>query len=667
MAERFAALEITTAYDLLAHLPFRYEDLREPTPAARLGSVADGEENALGTIVAVRERRARIAIIEAVVEDASGAFTAVWFGRSYMFGKLKAGMRVFVRGRGERTLGGVKLRVSSHRVFAEGEPYVGEIVPIYRATKDLPSRRIRAIVAANLGRLLALELDELPAAMERAQHFPDVRAAFAQVHQPTDMAAAQAAHERLIFGEFFALALAAALKRARRAHEGGAAKLRVPGDLFDRFTRQLPFAPTAAQARAIGEIWHDLARSAPMNRLLQGDVGSGKTLVAAGAVLAAAHAGFQSALMAPTEILAAQHAAKLAPLLLPFGITVEVLFGSLPAKARAGVLARIGSGAAALAVGTHALLTESVEFKNLALAIVDEQHRFGVAHRAKLRAKGAHPHTLHMTATPIPRTLAQTLYADLDVSVLDELPPGRTPVQTFVLRSSRKPRAYELVRKTAARGGQAYVVTPAIDESENAIASAIAEAEQLQRTVFSDLRVALLHGRLSAREQEAAMRAFVRGEVAVLIATTIIEVGVDVPNASLMIVLDAHRFGLAQLHQLRGRVGRGAQASYCVLIAPDDVADVERLHVLERTADGFEIAEEDLRLRAAGELAGTAQSGASQLRFGNLVADFAIYARAKREADAIVSADPELRRPEHAALPALIDAQSSARAMLLSS
>jgi ATP-dependent DNA helicase RecG len=403
-----------------------------------------------------------------------------------------------------------------------------------------------------------------------------------------------------------------------------------------------------------------------MNRLLQGDVGSGKTLVAAAAIVLAARNGVQSALMAPTEILAAQHARRLAPLLLPFGVRVDALFGSLGARQREGTLARLASGECDLAVGTHALIVEGVEFADLGLAIIDEQHRFGVAQRAALRSKSRAPHTLHMTATPIPRTLAQTKYADLDLSVIDELPPGRTPIETFVLRESRKFLAYEFVRKNVAAGRQAYVVAPAIDESESALTSALGELEVLRRDVFPDLQVALLHGRLPSREKDAVMEAFARGENDVLMATTVVEVGVDVPNASLMVILDAHRYGLAQLHQLRGRVGRGVARSYCVLIAPDDRGSVERLEVLARTTDGFEIAEADLRLRGEGEFAGTAQAGGGTL-LGSIAGDFALYMRAKADADALVSSDPQLARPEHAGLRDLLDDDATARATFVSS
>ena len=405
----------------------------------------------------------------------------------------------------------------------------------------------------------------------------------------------------------------------------------------------------------IDEIWSDLRSTHAMNRLLQGDVGSGKTLVAAAAIVAAAEAGVQSALMAPTEILAAQHAQKLAPFLFPFGIAVEAVFGSMGASARRNANDRIATGEALLAVGTHALLTESVGFRRLGLAIIDEQHRFGVEQRAALRAKseGA-PHTLHMTATPIPRTLAQTRYADLDLSVIDELPPGRTPIETYIIRESRKERVYEFVRKNVARGHQAYVVAPAIeaDEAGN-LTAALVEVERVRERDLAGLRVEVLHGRMHSRDKEAVMGRFSRGETDVLVSTTVVEVGVDVPNASVMVVLDAQRYGLAQLHQLRGRVGRGAARSYCLLVAPDEAAEARRLDILAETDDGFRIAEEDLRLRRAGDLAGTQQAGLGSGTFGDIVQDFSVYLEAKREADAIVSSDPGLERPEHGRLRSL--------------
>ena len=668
-AEKFAELGIRSAEDLLNDFPYRYEDLRFPTPAAQLASHDTAEENAVGRIVWVRERRARnLAIVEAELEDESGTFIATWFGRNYLIGTLKKGMRLFVRGRTQRTLAGAKMNVASHKQLEEDETYQGEIVPVYSASKNLTSRKIHQVVQRNLPKLLALAAQEpLPRALLRERAFPPLREAYRAMHAPKTPEEAQSARERFIFTEFLALALAAQLKRATRSLERNAEVLPAAPTLLADFERELPFPLTGAQRAVIGEIWNDMAQNSPMNRLLQGDVGSGKTLVAAAAIVLAARNGVQSALMAPTEILAAQHAAKLAPLLVPFGITLEAVFGSQSAKSRANANARIGAGEAFVAVGTHALLTENVEFARLGLAIIDEQHRFGVQQRAKLRAKGTAPHTLHMTATPIPRTLAQSIYADLDVSVIDELPPGRTPIETFALRRTRLHLAYEFVRKNVALGHQAYIVAAAIEESDNDITSVLAEAERLQNDVFPDLKLGLLHGRMPARDKEDVMQRFARNAIQILVATTVVEVGVDVPNASVMVVLDAQRYGLAQLHQLRGRVGRGAAKSYCLLIAPDEAGEVERLQILTESTDGFLIAEEDLRLRGPGEFAGTQQSGLTEFRVADLVRDIAIYRDAKSVAEQIIAADPSLDAADNAGLRALIEGEPSARAMLLSS
>ncbi|MBV8117001.1 MAG: ATP-dependent DNA helicase RecG [Candidatus Eremiobacteraeota bacterium] len=669
-APLFRELGLRTPRALLENLPFRYDDLRLPTPAALLGE-ATGEENAVGTVVGVKERRIRhLEIVELAMRDErGGAFVAKWIGqRRFVYGRFHEGIRLFVRGRVERTLSGPVVNVAQYAVLGEGEHYHGELVPVYRASKDLASRKIAAVIKKNLSALLALAVDvPIPPNVANVRGYPPLARAYRDVHAPGTPEEAERARERFVFGEFLLLATAAQLRRAQREHDRGAYALRVPAGLLDEFGAALPFAPTGAQHRAIAEIWRDMAYDVPMNRLLQGDVGSGKTLVAAAAIALASRNGMQAALMAPTEILAAQHAEKLAPLLVPLRIGVEAVFGSQGQRARSAAVQRLASGEASLAVGTHALLTEGVDFERLGLVIIDEQHRFGVEQRARLRAKGASPHTLHMTATPIPRTLAQSIYADLDVSVIDELPPGRTPVETFAVRTSRLQRVYEFVRANVALGRQAYIVAPVIEEGELELTSAVAEAQRLSAEVFPGLRLGLLHGRLVPREKDDVMRGFVRGELDVLVATTVVEVGVDVPNASVMVVLDAQRYGLAQLHQLRGRVGRGAARSFCVLVYPDDAAQSERLEILTRSTDGFEIAEEDLRLRGPGEFAGTAQSGAADLRLADLVRDFQVYREAKSTAEALVAADPSLTKPEHAGLRALLERQSSTRALLLSS
>ncbi len=679
-ATKFAELGIETPEQLLAYLPRAYRDWRVPQPIATL---VEGEAIVVGRVVRVKERAGRFPLVTADLSDESGTVAAKWFGRKHLFGRFAAGDRLFVTGRVTRTGLLPEMNVSAHRELHGDEPYVGEIVPVYGATKDLPSRTIRSTIAKNLDGLIGDRADALPPALAQAFDFPSPRAAWYGVHAPHDMIDVDRGRRRIIFEEFFGIALAAALKRARREAAGGATPAHPPAGWYDAFVAELPFAPTGAQTRVIAQIARDMERVAPMNRLLQGDVGSGKTLVAAAAIVLAHHAGMQSALMAPTEILAAQHARKLAPLLLPFGIAVEAVFGSMGARERRNAHERLASGEAALAVGTHALLTETVDFARLGLAIIDEQHRFGVAQRARLRAKGATlPHTLYMTATPIPRTLAQTKYADLDVSIIDEIPPGRRPIQTFVIRASRTEHVYDFVRKNVEMGRQAFVVTPAIDSSESGRAdcsetrpsempsrttpaSALATAEELRGDIFKDLRVGVLHGRMPVKEKDAVMDGFKRDAIDVLVATTVVEVGVDVPNASVMVILDANRYGLAQLHQLRGRVGRGTAQSYCLLVAPDDAPDTERLDILAQTTDGFAIAEADLQLRRAGELAGTAQAGGNDGTIGDLVNDFALYMRAKEAADEIVARDPEFREPGHRALRALIDDVAAARALLV--
>jgi ATP-dependent DNA helicase RecG len=668
-AQYFRELGIDSAQALLENFPFRYEDMRFPTPSSALGGT-DEEQIAVGRILGVKERRVRdLEIVEARMADESGEFVAKWIGRRrFVYGRFSEGMRLWVRGKVERTLGGPAINVTTYGSLGAGQSYHGELVPIYHASKDLSTRKIAQVVKKNFDRLLKLVGDDpIPASLAKAHEFPSRIESYRSVHAPQTPQEAQAARERFIYAEFLTLAVAAGRRRAQREREHGALALAVPSGLDQDFAAGFEFPLTGAQRRVIEQIWDDMTRDVAMNRLLQGDVGSGKTLVAAAAIVLAARNGVQSALMAPTEILAAQHAAKLAPFLMPFGIAVEAVFGSQNARARKAAVDRLASGEAALGVGTHALLSEGVDFARLGLVVIDEQHRFGVAQRARLRAKGAAPHTLHMTATPIPRTLAQSVYADLDLSILDELPPGRTPIETFAVRRSRMSKVEEFVRANVAQGHQAYVVAPAIEESENDLTSALAEAQRLKEAAFADLRVGVLHGKMTPRDKDQVMGAFVKGEIDVLVSTTVVEVGVDVPNASVMVILDAHRYGLAQLHQLRGRVGRGAAKSYCVLVSPDDSGQTQRLAILTKSTDGFFIADEDLRLRGPGEFAGTAQSGVADLLHADLIRDIDLYVRAKGDAGRLVARDPELERPEHAGLAAALRAQPSARAILATS
>jgi ATP-dependent DNA helicase RecG len=561
-----------------------------------------------------------------------------------------------------------------------GETFDGELLPVYPLTAGLRNAVIRRLVTRELGRVLvdreaSHELDPLPASVNAAHKFSDARWALRAIHQPSTPEEGLEARRRLVFEEFFLLAAQAALRRAarttERAPDFGAALSGAALSQFDTDLETLfPFALTGAQRRCIGEIRSDLLRPAPMNRLLQGDVGSGKTAVAAAAILLSARAGYQSAFMAPTEILAQQHFQKLEPLLRTVGVESALLTGGLKKQTRETLRAQLRRGEIHLMVGTHALLTEDVEFAALGLAVIDEQHRFGVLQRAELRAKarGYTPHTLVMTATPIPRTLAQSLYADLDLSLIDELPPGRTAVKTYLREADDKPKIFEFVRKQVALGRQAYIVCPAIDDSERALHSAVEQAESLRNGDLKGLRVALLHGKMTGKQKDEIMRLFGDGFIQVLISTTVVEVGVDVANASVMIVLDADHYGLAQLHQLRGRVGRGVAKSYCILVASERGSEESaRLGILAATNDGFAIAEEDYRLRGSGDVAGTRQHGVPEFRLANLIRDLPVFEVAKREADALVAADPGLTRAENARLKRTLAIREQSRGLRFTS
>lgn len=674
-------LGIITVHDLLRHFPHRYEDLRGAIPIAQLRSAPHGEEvNVMGEIVRCEHLRLRGPVrakTTAVLRDGSGEMQAVWFGRPYVASHVHPGLQVFVRGRLNFTLAGASMNVTRYRIVKPGESYRGDLLPVYPQTAGLTSYDLGRLIRTAL-RYVAqapdrASLELLPAPLRRQEGFIEAWQALQWIHHPATPEQASRARRRLVFEEFFLLAIEASRRRARRSRQAAPdfSILRTPQvaqACEETLKRALPFVLTRAQQRVIEEIREDLCRPSPMNRLLQGDVGSGKTAVAAAAIVMAAAAGYQSAFMAPTEVLAAQQCARLLGMLGPAGLRGALLVGSLRRSTRDAILRQLRAGDLDLVVGTHAILTEDVGFARLGLAVIDEQHRFGVMQRAALRMKSGPtmPHTLIMTATPIPRTLAQTIYADLDVSLIDELPPGRRPVKTYVRDETAKPKVLAFVRQHAEQGHQAFVICPAIDESERALHSAVEQARVLRETAFAGLPVGLLHGRMTGRQKDEVMKLFAAGYTKILIATTVVEVGVDVPNASIMLVLDAHRFGLAQLHQLRGRVGRSTQQSYCILIAPGG-DEVERLRVMARTNDGFVIAEEDLRLRGSGDLAGTRQHGGPQFRLAHLVRDFPVFVRAKRVAEQVIARDPDLRLPEHETLARYLAARDPAAAFVISS
>ncbi len=646
---------ILTVEDLLYYVPFRYEDRSNIKPIAQL---APGE---MATVVAevasarpVRFRRSRVGLFEVRARDGSGTLLCKWFRGDYLASVFAQGQRVAFYGKIEydnfsRDLAILhpEFEILSGEDEGEAALHVGRIVPIYEAAGKITSRVFRMLAARALERV-TLEDDALPEVVRKKLGLPSRANAVPETHFPapaTDLRALNAfrtpAQVRLIFEEFFYLECGLALKR-RRARSVEGITFALNDSAREKIKKILPFKPTAAQKRVLGEIAADMARSQPMNRLLQGDVGSGKTIVALEAAVIALANGYQVVLMAPTEILATQHYLYSKRILEKAGFVVALLTGSATAREKTKLKQLLARGLAHVAVGTHALIEGDVEFARLGLVIVDEQHRFGVMQRLKLLQKGKTPDVLVMTATPIPRTLALTVYGDLDVSVIDELPPGRQRIVTRQFTEDAIEEVYGFLREQVRQGRQAYVVCPVIEESETrTVKAAEKEYEHLARRVFPDLRVGLLHGRLPADAKERVMQEFLALRVDILVSTTVIEVGVDVPNATVMVIEHAEKFGLAQLHQLRGRVGRGADQSYCLLVTGEMTeAAQERIRTMLDTTDGFRIAEIDLRLRGPGEFFGTRQSGLPAFRVANLLRDREALEAARSEAVAFIEHPP---------------------------
>jgi ATP-dependent DNA helicase RecG len=656
---KLADLDLRSYRDLLEHAPRRWEDRRAlPSFGAVVGL---DQATVAGTVrgrKAVPTRRG-LSVLRVLLEDGDGGrLTAVWFNQPWLEAQFFPGQRLIVTGRVKARGRAVELHVTGHEVDDDGPSLsTGRIVAVYPSGQGTSQAYVRQAVDKLLRALPPLP-DVLPARLLRELDLVSLDRAWRDLHQPPDEEALRAARARLTFDEYLFLELRVLLGRDPAAVGRRHA---VSDEELERYRSALPFALTGAQERAIGALRADLAAPRQMARLLQGDVGSGKTAVAAAAVWIAVRSGAQAALMAPTEILARQHFINLQALLWPLGVRCDLLLGTATAAARRDARARIASGATDLVVGTHALIQDGVEFVDLGLAVIDEEHRFGVEQRRRLIA-GA-PDVLVMSATPIPRSLALTVYGDLDLTVIDEMPPGRTPVTTQLRRASERAAVYRETLADVRRGHQVYVVAPLIEDSEalDEVVSARRLADDLRVVWGDEVRLGLLHGRLPGVEKEAVMEAFRRGELDVLVSTTVIEVGVDIPNATVMLVENAERFGLAQLHQLRGRVGRGAAASRCVLIAGDaSRATMARLRVVERHADGFVIAEKDLELRGPGELRGTRQSGLPELRFGDLATDVAVIERAREVAQRILAADPGLEAPWAAPLRAVLVRQQRA-------
>jgi ATP-dependent DNA helicase RecG len=657
LAQVLSKLNLYTLGDLLFHLPRRYEDRRQfrKIAHARAGDAV----TVSGKLVTVDNVKVRnLTLTKAYLDDGSGVLELVWYNQPYIKDTLTKlrNSQIVAYGIIKESPYGLQMETPEWEDLPDGaDPdsllSVNRIVPIYPLTEGIRQKRMRQIIW-NAVQYAHLAPEILPRSVRERLGLMPIQQAIAQIHFPDSEQAIDPARQRLVFEEFFLMQLGVGMQRQRTRQERGIA-MRIDADrLNEMLHRIVPFELTNAQKRVIREIWGDMAQPHPMNRLLQGDVGSGKTIVAAAAILAAVDNQYQAAMMAPTEILAEQHYINLHRLFQPLGISVELLVGRLSNKQRQQARERIATGRGMVAVGTHALIQEGVSFARLGLAIVDEQHRFGVLQRAALRDKGTMPHVLVMTATPIPRTLTLTLYGELDVSIIDELPPGRKPVRTHWKMPEERLKVYEGVRKLIQEGRQAYVICPLIDESDKLqVRAAEAMAEHLQKDVFPDLRVGLLHGRMKPAEKEAVMDAFRAGELQILVSTTVIEVGVDVPNAAAIVIEDADRFGLAQLHQLRGRVGRSEHQSYCVLIAnPKSDDGQRRMEIMTRTNNGFLIAEEDLRIRGPGEIYGTRQSGMPSFRVADLVKDMRLLEVARQEAFHLLESDPDLSRPEHTAL-----------------
>jgi ATP-dependent DNA helicase RecG len=655
-AQLLERLGLATVRQALDWFPRRYEDRRQLVPFRQL-RVGDVRASG-GTVVGVSpppRGRPRIPLT-VLFRDQSGFFSGLWFNQPYLAKLFKRGQRVVLYGKViQRARGPLAMQNPEFEIVEDDEDaslHMGRIVPVYGLTEGLPQRPMRTLLHRVVERFGGEVADALPDEVRRRHRLPGAADAYRAIHFPDSLEEAEAARRRFVFEDFLLLQIGLAIRRRREGTRPGHA-IAPPGSSVERLLATLPFRLTAAQQRVWAEIRADLARPTPMNRLLQGDVGSGKTVVAVMALLTAVEAGFQGALMAPTEILAEQHLLTVRALVEPLGLPVALLTSGRRSRERDAAREAVASGAAPIVVGTHALIQEAVAFHRLGLAVVDEQHRFGVLQRASLRTKGQHPDVLVMTATPIPRTLALTLYGDLDVSVLDELPPGRQRITTVWRPEAKRAEIYEFIRKELAAGRQAYVVYPLVDETEASdLKAATAMAERLAREVFTDYRVGLVHGRLPFEAKDAVMRAFKAGDIHVLAATTVIEVGIDVPNASVMLIEHGERFGLAQLHQLRGRVGRGSARSYCVLLASGLLSDEaqRRLQAMCETQDGFRIAEVDLEIRGPGEFFGTRQAGLPEFRAANLLTDGRLLEEARQEGLALVARDPGLRRPEHRAL-----------------
>jgi ATP-dependent DNA helicase RecG len=651
-AKDFHKQSIQVVRDLIERVPRTYRDYStfKKIMQAQAGQV----ETLQGRVMSVQEQhlRGRLTLVKVLIGDGSGTAAGVWFNQPWMVKRFPVGTKVIFAGVVERR--GAQVQISNPEweiIDEEGtsDPInAGRIVPIYPLTGGLNPRDVRRAVKQALDLAVGRMPQTVPLPVAERQKLLPMPEAWRNIHFPPDDATRKAARDTLAFEELLVLQTGLALLRHQNTDAAVGIAHGPDGEVCRKFYANLPFRLTDAQEKVIRQVRADMESPKPMNRLVQGDVGSGKTMVAVAALAKAVDSGHQGVLMAPTEILAEQHYLNLRRIFGAIGVEVVMVSGSQTKKERESSLGMLAMGMARIAVGTHALIEEKVVFQDLSLVITDEQHRFGVKQRAKLSSKGATPDVLVMTATPIPRTLALTLYGDLDVSVIDQLPPGRKPVGTYWRVEAARRQVYDhLINKEVAEGRQGYVICPLVEESDKLQAQAATEWYEKLSTQYPQVRFGLLHGRMKPDEKDAAMEAFRKGEIQVLVSTTVVEVGVDVPNASMILIEGADRFGLSQLHQLRGRVGRGQHQSYCVLITDAKTEEArERMQVLQKYSDGFSLSEKDLELRGPGEFFGTRQHGMPDLKVANPIADLAILERARTEATALVKADPALRAPD---------------------
>ena len=654
-----ARISLKTVEDVLYYLPARYEDRSN---FVAIKDLKIGEYQTIqGEIVTLTTRltKSRQYVFQAAVTDHTGFIHAIWFNQPYLKDYFKKAQKVVLYGKVEMY---DKLQIvqPEYEIMKEGETdsvNIGRIVPIYALTSGLTQRYLRRLVDVAIEKYQRSLKEVLPTYLLARKKLVDIKFAIKNIHFPYNFENLEKAYRRIVFEEFFILQLALAIKKQDiKAEEGLSHK--IGSEFMDVFKKQLAFELTAGQKKAIDDIGHDMSSSKPMNRLLEGDVGSGKTVVAAYALMLTVQNGFQAVIMAPTEVLARQHFIGLSELLMPLGINTAFLIGGIDSSRRSELYDEIKSGKVNIVVGTHAIIQERVEFKKLGLAVIDEQHKFGVTQRAILKQKGYNPHILLMTATPIPRTLALTVYGDLDVSVIRELPKGRKPIVTYWLEEEKRQDVYGFIKEELEKGRQAYVVCPLIDgkrevedgrwKMEDGRQGAVETFEKLKEEVFANYKVGLLHGKMSSQEKDKVMKEFKKGKIDILVSTVVIEVGVDCPNASVMLIENAERFGLAQLHQLRGRIGRGEHESYCILLGnPKTEEATHRLKAIEGTLDGFQIAEVDLDMRGPGEFFGTRQHGLPEIRFGNILKDFDIMEAARREAFSLIARDPDFGEEHH--------------------